>query len=210
MGGTIQKRTHLQIMFTKECFVAAIGTWGAGKGYDYMSGGYSHPQHYVTSYRLHYITDEDSTWKPVRDDPYEGNSRPDKHKINDLRDPHSGAVGLVCKGLRITPGGVSRNDTGFVGAKTMRVAIYGNHIMDDADDVKARSSDLVNDTFAGTVVTVREVDEEAMKTLPRKTREPRYSPEWTWSKPKNKKEKRDYFEIKGGVTLDGTMKEIKI
>merc|ERR1719499_2216095 len=172
----------LQVEFPVKCHVVAIGT----KGWKHP---YYDPEHkYVTKYELRY-KNESGKYLPLGI--FTGNSDIHKEAISRL---DSGKEKLETTGIRIIP--LERNRGGFVGAKCLRIAIYGKEL--EATEKKLEDGGLRAKQFSGTVVSLIKHDTEKNKALPRKTKSSKYSPEWGWSKPVNNREKRDAMIVASG------------
>jgi len=140
---------------------------------------------------------------------FNGNSNALIEHINDIVDPHTGDVGLILTGIRIVP---ARG--GFIGKKRLRVAIYGEIVkLDSEEDIKFNETSLRTKKFEGTTVTISSEDRSKTEKLPRKTKNFKNSPEWTWSKPVKTKECQDALTVSSGgyvITKAEGMPELAI
>jgi len=203
-----QDHDYIQVEFKQPVRVVAIGTKGMLK-LSYSGTKWNREpfqNHYVTKYKIQY---KPQGGKYMGLGKFNGNSNALIEHINDIVDPHTGEVGLILTGIRIVP---ARG--GFIGKKRLRVAIYGEIVkLDSEEDIKFNETSLRTKKFEGTTVTISSEDRSKTEKLPRKTKNFKNSPEWTWSKPVKTKECQDALTVSSGgyvITKAEGMPELAI
>jgi len=183
--GTQFTDKYLQAEFSSPVRIVAIGTKGekcwhtSGRGY-------------VKQYRIQYKNGGDYIGITKI---FQANRDIDTEVTNNIEDPSTGKLGLEVTGIRIIP--VNKPKHGYHLVKAMRVALYGEYLEEDVVE-QPGDGGLRQDKFEGTVVTLEKMDSKKKKEFPRKTKSPQWSPEWKYSKPRNRREHEDAMIVASG------------
>lgn len=202
--GSLEKRDYLEVEFSSPVRLVAIGSKGERTFCRALAPSNVYGRSYVKQYRIQYKNGGDYIGIPKT---FIANKDAETEVTNNIEDPATGKIGLEITGLRIVP---VNKKVGYHHLKSMRVALYGEYLEDGIVD-QPGDGGLRQEKFEGTVITLEKNNGKKKKEFPRKTKSPQYSPEWTYSKPTNRRDRKDALIIaSGGYDIFKSVPELAI